>query len=69
MGPHAPLEPRTLQTLAKTFELTPIDTLLDVEVLQAMPWSGLDALIWLCRCHGWHGVRAVQCTASAPCST
>jgi hypothetical protein len=38
--------------------------MLDAEVMQAMPWSGLDALVWLCRRYGWDDVPAVEYLAT-----
>src|SRR5215210_9553425 len=59
-----PLHPRTVQILAEAYELTPHDVALDNEIIQALPWSGLDLLVWLRRRHNWDASLAVYYLAA-----
>jgi hypothetical protein len=59
-----PLDPHTVQILAEAYELTTLDVVLDSEIIQALPWSGLDLLVWLCRRHDWHASLAVNYLAA-----
>ena len=55
-----PLDPRTLQIISAAYELTACDVMLDAEIIQSLPWSGLNLLVWLGRRHRWHASLSVN---------